>query len=265
MERTRLGVLGWPVTHSRSPQMMGAALRAAGLGNWRYQRLPVPPGLFAETAAALPGAGFRGANVTIPHKQAALTLADEASDRAHAIGAANTLLFDPSGTIAADNTDAPALLQALPISPHGKSALVLGAGGSARAAVWALLGEGAEVFVWNRHLKRAEKLCEELGGRPVADAQPADLVVNCTPVGLDGNGRTFKQLPFRADELAMFGCVIDFVYGRDQTPLVQAASAAGLPTVGGLELLVRQGALSFERFTGLPAPVEEMRAAACGR
>lgn len=264
MERTRLGVLGWPVGHSRSPQMMAAALRAAGLGTWRYQRLPVPPDLFAETVVALPAAGFRGANVTIPHKQAALALADEASDGARAIGAANTLLFEASGTIVADNTDAPALLQALPVSPRGKTALVLGAGGSARAAVWALVGEGAEVFVWNRHLQRAEKLCEELGGRPVASARAADLLVNCTPVGLEGNGRAFKQLPVRADELAMFGCMIDFVYGRDQTPLVRAASAAGLPSVGGLDLLVRQGALSFERFTGLPAPVEEMRAAACG-
>ena len=265
MERTRLGVLGWPVGHSRSPQMMAAALRVAGLGTWRYQRLPVPPELFAETAMALGGTGFRGANVTIPHKQAAFSLAGEPSDAARAIGAANTLVFEPSGTIAADNTDAPALLQALPISPRGRSALVLGAGGSARAAVWALVGEGAEVFVWNRRYQRAKKLCEELGGRPVARAQPADLVVNCTPVGLDGNADAFKELPFGADELAMFGCVIDFVYGTDQTALVRAASAAGLPAVGGLDLLVGQGALGFERFTGLPAPVEEMRAAACGR
>lgn len=265
MNRTRLGVLGWPVSHSRSPEMMGAALRTSGLGAWRYQRLPVPSELFAETAAALPGAGFRGANVTIPHKQAALALADESSDTARAVGAANTLLFEPSGSIVADNTDAPALLGALPISARGKSALVLGAGGSARAAVWALLAEGAEVRVWNRHFQRARKLCDELGGCPVKDAQPADLVVNCTPVGLDGTARGFKQLPIRADELAMFGCVIDFVYGRDETPLVRAARAAGLPAVGGLDLLVGQGALSFERFTGLPAPVEEMRAAARGR
>jgi shikimate dehydrogenase len=264
MDATRLGVLGWPVGHSRSPQMMAAALQAAGLATWRYQRLPVPPELFAETVAALSGAGFRGANVTIPHKQAALALADAASDAARAIGAANTLLFEPSTEITADNTDAPALLQALPISPRGRTALVLGAGGSARAAVWALVGAGVEVYVWNRHFQRAKKLCSELGGRPVAEALPADLVVNCTPVGLDGNGHAFKMLPFRADELAMFGWVIDFVYGSDQTPLVAAASAAGVPAVGGLELLVGQGALSFERFTGLPAPVEEMRAAACG-
>jgi shikimate dehydrogenase len=266
MDRTHLGVLGWPVAHSRSPQMMGAALLASGLRDWRYQRLPVTAELFAETAAALPGAGFRGANVTIPHKQAALALADAASETARAVGAANTLLFDPSGAIVADNTDAPALLAALPSSPRGKTALVLGAGGSARAAVWALLSAGAaDVRVWNRHFQRAEKLCDELGGRPVRKAQPADLLVNCTPVGLDANGDEFKQLQVRADELAMFGCLIDFVYGTDETQLVKAARAFGVAVVDGLDLLVGQGALSFERFTGLPAPVEEMRAAARGQ
>jgi shikimate dehydrogenase len=266
MARTRLGVLGWPLTRSRSPEMMGAALLATGLRGWRYQRLPVPPELFAETAAALPGAGFRGANVTIPHKRGALALAGERSDTAQAIGAANTLLFEPSGAIVADNTDAPAMLAVLPASPRGKAALVLGAGGSARAAVWALLSAGAaDVRVWNRHFQRAKQLCDELGGRPVREAQPADLVVNCTPAGLDGDGYAFKQLPFRADELAMFGCVIDFAYGRGATPLVRAARALRLPAVGGLELLVAQGALSFELFTGLSAPVEEMRAAARGR
>jgi shikimate dehydrogenase len=263
-ERTRLGVLGWPVAHSRSPQMMAAGLRTAGLSGWRYQRLPVPPGLFAETAVALPGAGFRGANVTIPHKQAALTLADEVSETASSVGAANTLLFEPTGAIVADNTDAPALLEALPGSTRGSSALVLGAGGSARAAVWALHRAGADVRVWNRHRERSQELCAELGCRPVAAADAADLLVNCTPAGSDSE-LAFKQLPVRADELAMFGCVIDFAYGEDETALVKSARSLGVPVVDGLELLVRQGALSFRRFTGVPAPVEEMREAARAR
>lgn len=245
--------------------MMGAALKAAGLSEWRYQRLPIPPELFAETVAALPGTGFRGVNVTIPHKQAAVSVADEVSDSARAIGAANTLLFEPSGIIAAENTDAPALLQLLPVRPSGKVALVLGAGGSARGAVWALVGAGAEVRVWNRHHERARQLCEELGGRPVQTAAPADLLINCTPVGLDGGGDPFKALPLRADELAMFGSLIDFVYGSDETRLVRAARTLGVPVVDGLDLLVAQGALGFERFTGRPAPLEEMRAAARGR
>jgi shikimate dehydrogenase len=243
--------------------MMEAALRAAGLDGWRYQRLPVPPELFAETTIALGAAGFRGANVTIPHKQAALSLADVQSDRARAIGAANTLVFEPSGAIVADNTDAPALISALPVSPAGKRALVLGAGGAARAAVWALLRAGAaDVCIWNRHPERAREFAEELGARAATEARAADVLVNCTSVGREPADQAFKQLPVRADELAMFGCIVDFVYGCGETALVQSSKALGVPTVDGLDLLVGQGALSFERFTGLAAPVEEMRAAA---
>ncbi len=262
-ERTRLGVLGWPVAHSRSPEIQNAALQAAGLSGWRYQLLPVPPELLAETVRALPSAGFRGVNVTIPHKQAALALADSSSDSAGAIGAANTLTFDDAGVIHADNTDAPALIDALPFPPAGKSALVLGAGGSARAAVWALRTAGAgEVRIWNRHPDRARALAEELGGKPAVRAEPADLLINCTPAGMDGDPAAFKQIPLDADEILMFGCVVDLVYSRADTPLIRAAKARGLPLVDGLDLLVGQGALSFERFTGLPAPIEAMRAAA---
>jgi shikimate dehydrogenase len=244
--------------------MQNAALRAAGLEHWRYQLLPVPPELFSETVRALPGAGFRGANVTIPHKQAALVLADAATPAARAIGAANTLVFG-GGTIAADNTDAPALIAALPDPPRGKTALVLGAGGSARAAVWALIDAGAaEVRVWNRHPERARELSEQLGGLPVADVAPADLLVNCTPAGPEAAASWFKQLPLNADEIRMFGYVADFAYGDMETPLVTAARAAGVPVVDGLELLVGQGVLSFERFTGKQAPVELMRAAVRG-
>ena len=261
-QRTRLGVLGWPVGHSRSPQIQNAALHAVGLRGWRYQLLPVPPELFAETARALAQAGFRGANVTIPHKQAALALADESTGAAGAIGAANTLVFDDHGAIRADNTDAPALVQALPFPPAGRSALVLGAGGSARAAVWALLDAGAsDVRVWNRHQDRAQALTAELGGTPVERAEPADLLVNCTPVGMDGDPAAFEQLPVQADDVSMYACVADLVYSHADTQLVQAAKDGGVPVVDGLELLVRQGALSFERFTGRAAPVEVMREA----
>jgi shikimate dehydrogenase len=243
--------------------MMRAAFDAVGLTGWRYQLLPVPPELFDETTIALPGAGFRGANVTIPHKQAALALADEASETARMIGAANTLVFQPAGQIGADNTDAPALLGALPVPPRGRTALVLGAGGSARAAAWALQSGGAaEVRVWNRHPERARRLCEELGCQPASHAATADLLVNCTSLGGDGTAAAFEQLPVRADELAMFGCVVDFVYGEVETSFVRSARRVGVPVVDGLDLLVGQGALSFERFTGLPAPREAMRAAA---
>jgi shikimate dehydrogenase len=263
----RLGVCGWPVAHSRSPQMHEAALRAVGLRDWRYLRLPLPPELFAETVAALPAAGFRGVNVTIPHKEAALTLADVASEAARAIGAANTLTFE-EGRIVASNTDAPGFLDALPPGRQvkGARALVLGAGGSARAVVWALLAAGAaDVAVWNRTPQRAAALATELGARAVAGAGPLDapeIVVNCTSVGLAGEEAPFKALPVRADDLGAGKLVVDLVYRDGGTRFLEAARTRGADVVDGLEILVAQGAASFERWTGRAAPRSIMREAA---
>jgi shikimate dehydrogenase len=242
--------------------MQNAALRSVGLRGWRYQLLPVPPEQFAPTVRALPGAGFRGVNVTIPHKEAALSLADEPSPTARAIGAANTLIFEDDGTISAENTDALALLERLDFSGDAVSAFVLGAGGSARAAVWALREAGAQVRIWNRTAERARALAGLFGVSAVEQAAPSDFLVNCTSVGLAGRPDELKQLPFRADEIGMFGTVIDFVYSTSETELIQAARKAGRPCVDGLDLLVGQGALSFQRFTGLAPPLEEMRAGA---
>lgn len=254
----RYGVLGWPVSHSRSPAMF----RALGLP---YQLLPVPPELFDETVGALGAAGYAGANVTIPHKEAALALAGEATDRARQIGAANTLTF-AGGEIAADNTDAPGFLAALPESPAGKTALVLGAGGSARAVVWALRDAGAEVGVWNRTPERAAQLARELGATWVGDAAPADLLVNCTSVGLGyASGSeipAFKSLPVGPDDLDEFSCVVDLVYRPGGTDLERAARAQGIATVDGLEVLVQQGALSYESWTGRAPDRDAMRTAA---
>jgi shikimate dehydrogenase len=247
----RYGVLGWPVGHSRSPAMM----RAAGLE--RYQRLPVAPDAFADTVRALHGAGFRGANVTIPHKQAALAVATTASDAAREIGAANTLSFAAGGEIAAENTDAPGLIAALGDRPMG-TALVLGAGGSARAAVWALARAGADVSIWNRTPQRAEGL----GARVVRDAVAADVLVNCTSVGLDRSSSPFKDLPLDADGLGEYTTVVDLVYRKGGTVLVREAAKRGVDTVDGLEILVRQGALSFTLWTGLAPALDSMRAAA---
>jgi shikimate dehydrogenase len=260
---TRLGVCGWPVAHSRSPQMHHAALRASGLADWRYLRLPLPPELFAETVRALPAAGFRGVNVTIPHKAAALALADTASDAARAIGAANTLTFE-DGRIAADNTDAPGLLAALPagVEVENRTALVLGAGGSARAVVWTLLAAGAaDVAIWNRTPERARALAGELGGRAADAPGPADIVVNCTSVGLSGEDEPFKALPLAADSFGAGSLVVDLVYRDGGTQLLRAARARGADVVGGLEILVAQGAASFERWTGMTAPRQAMREA----
>ncbi|HWE33741.1 MAG TPA: shikimate dehydrogenase [Solirubrobacteraceae bacterium] len=261
----RLGVLGWPVAHSRSPAIHNAALRAVGLGDWRYQLLPAPPELFAEIVSELPVAGFRGANVTLPHKAAAFTLADQASAAATAIGAANTLVFE-DGKVFADNTDAPALIDALPFQAEGRTALVLGAGGSARAVVWALLqARAGEVRIWNRTPERARALADELGGNAVESAAPANILVHCTSSGLDSSRDMFKGLPLGADEVSGYDCVVDLVYTDTGTELVRAARDRGVRTVDGLEILVRQGALSFERFCGVTAPVDAMHAAARSR
>jgi shikimate dehydrogenase len=257
----RLGVLGWPVAHSRSPAMHNAALAALGMDDWRYQRLPVPPELFDEIARALCAAGFLGANVTIPHKQAALALADEASPAASQIGAANTLTFSNDGTIAAENTDAPGLMAALERSPRGQSVLVLGAGGSARAAVWAL---------WNRTHERARSLAGDLGVRAVRAVEPADLLINCTSVGLTDGGiersateqDRLNQLGLTFDQVGNYSYVVDFVYRSTPTPLLAAAAAHGARTLDGLEILIAQGALSFELWTGVEPPLDVMRDAA---
>jgi shikimate dehydrogenase len=243
--------------------MHNAALRELGLAPaWRYQLLPVPPELLAETVRALPAAGFLGANVTIPHKEAALALADTASPAAAAIGAANTLSFGDDGGVAADNTDAPGLLDALPEPPRGRTALVLGAGGSGRAAAWALREAGADVAVWNRTAQRARALADDLGVRSVDRPIPADLLVNCTSVGLEDGGAGLKDLALDADAVGTYACVVDLVYRPGGTALLTEARRQGCVVVDGIEVLVRQGARSFEAWTGRPAPVEVMRRAA---
>jgi shikimate dehydrogenase len=258
----RLGVLGWPVAHSRSPAMHRAALAAIGRTDLTYQRLPVPPEAFAETVRALPAAGFAGANVTIPHKEAALALATQASEAARAIGAANTLTFAGGEHIAAENTDAPGLLAALG-TPAPRSALVLGAGGSARAAAYALKQAGADVAVWNRTPERARRLAADLGVAAVTGpAPPAEALVNCTAAGLHDPAGTFKELPVSADVLGEYAVVVDLVYRDGGTELLRAARRRGCRVVDGLEVLVHQGALSFEIWTGARAPLDVMRRAA---
>lgn len=248
--------------------MHRAALAECGLQNWSYQLLPAPPELFADVVAGLSGAGFHGANVTIPHKEAALALATAPTETARAIGAANTLTFDADGTIVADNTDAAGLVDALGLDVAGRRAVVLGAGGSARAAVFALVSGGADVLVWNRTPERARAIVATLGGRAVErlGRVDAEILVNCTAVGLDVETQPFKHLPLSADEVGQFAFVVDLVYtSSGDTALITAARDRGSIAVDGLEVLVHQGALSFEAWTGHAAPIAVMRDAARGR
>ena len=254
---TLAGVVGHPVAHSRSPAIHNAAYRELGL-DWRYVKLPLPPDLFEEGVRALPGSGYRGVNVTIPHKEAALALADEAGEAARAIGAANTLSFE-GGAIHADNTDAAGLIDALPRAPRGMTALVLGAGGAGRAAAWALREAGAEVSVWNRTSERAERLAAELRVEATEAPVEAELIVNATAVGLKP-GDAIEDLPLGwIDPPAI---AVELVYGSHETPFQRWAERSGCELVDGLEILVRQGALSFERWTAQEAPLEAMRGAA---
>lgn len=259
----RLAVLGHPVAHSRSPAMQNAALAALGLGEeWRYEAIDIAPEELEARVRAMPGEGFAGANVTVPHKAAALALADAPTEVAKEIGAANTLVF-AEGRIHAHNTDAGGLLAALPGTPLDARALVLGAGGAARAVVWALVGEGARVEVWNRTASRAESLCAQLGGKPVASPSQAeyDLIVNTSSAGL-GGGDPFAGLPLAPDGFAAGQLVVDMVYGDTPSTLLAAAATAGATTVDGIEVLVQQGALSLQLWTGREAPIDAMRAAA---
>jgi shikimate dehydrogenase len=271
----RLAVIGHPVSHSRSPAMQNAAIDALGLDGWRYEAIDVSPDEFAARVRELGAEGFVGANATIPHKEAALAVADDASAAAAEIGAANTLSFTEEG-IRADNTDAPGLIAALPGPPSGLGALVLGAGGSARAAAWALARQGARVEVWNRSAERAETLVRDLTGAVAESAGELEavgserargpgheLIVNCTSVGMSGDAADpFQALPIDPERLGAQVIVVDLVYGESDTELVREARSRGAVVVDALEVLVRQGAESLRIWTGLEPPLDAMREAA---
>lgn len=258
----RLGVFGWPVHHSRSPVMHTAALRELGLEHWTYQKLPVPPDAIAGAIAGLRDAGFAGANVTIPHKHAALAAADVTTAAAREIGAVNTLTVLEDGTLEGDNTDAPGLTDVIDRPLAGATAVVLGAGGSARACVWALREAGcARVAVWNRTAERARELADDLGVDVAETVGAADALVNCTSVGLHDPEQTFDLLPVAERDLTDYGTVVDLVYRAGGTPLFNAARAAGVPAVDGLSFLVAQGARSLERWSGRDVSRSAMDAA----
>lgn len=268
---TRLtGVFGWPVSHTLSPRMHNAAFAALGL-DWAYLPLPVPPERVGDAVRGLPALGFAGANVTVPHKQAVLPFVDELTPIARAVGAVNTLIVRPDGSILGHSTDGAGFLADLAshhVSP--RRVLLLGAGGAARAVAFALVERGVRVMVAARSPAQAESLCSsvaaalpEAAGRlsrhPFPNALPAlateaDLIVNATSLGLHEG----DALPWHPDATLHAGQVVyDLIYNRP-TPLLARAEAAGAAAIGGLGMLVHQGAAAFELWTGLPAPVEVM-------
>lgn len=264
------GVIGWPVEHSLSPAIHNAAFAALGL-DWSYVPLPVAPGSMRAAADGLVALGFRGANVTMPHKTESAELAHELSDDARRLKAVNTFVVS-GDRLLGHNTDAPGFDRFLRhdagFEPQGRTALLFGAGGAARAVALALGLAGAEALqVAVREPGRAADLIETVEGTGMrvevvafdaVEGVHADLVVNATPLGADG--RTRPPLP----ALGPGVLAVDLLYRPAQTPLQLAARDAGSETFGGLGLLLHQAALSFELWTGTPAPLDVMSAAALG-
>jgi len=256
-EPRRAGVIGHPVAHSRSPAMHAAAYAELGM-DWEYVRVDVRPDSLGAFVSSMPAAGFAGVNVTIPHKQAVIELCSQIGPEAAAAGSVNTLLVR-QGAIHGESTDGRGLLWALgDVEPA--DALVLGAGGAARAAVAALRHAGWEVAVSARRLGAAAELAEAV---PWPPERAAALVVNATPLGqretpLPG---TNDSLPIAPGLIEPGAIVVDLAYRGDgaETPLCEAARERGARVVDGIEVLIGQGIYAFELLTGRRAPVEAMR------
>lgn len=273
---TLVGLFGWPVTHSISPQMHNAAFAARKM-NWRYLAFPVPPQRVREAVAALPALGLRGVNVTVPHKQAVMPHLRQWTAAAEAIGAVNTIVVGEDGQLTGDNTDAAGFiadLQAHDVDLAAKRALVIGAGGSARAVVYGLAEAGVlSVTILNRTVPKAVALAAAMQSyfpetgivgaafpdEVTASAENADLIVNCTSLGMDPlvEGLPWEEdVEFRPDQV-----VYDLVYNPAMTRLLQLASSDGATAIGGLGMLVYQGAIAWGKWTGEAAPVEVMQRA----
>jgi len=268
------GVIGWPVAHSRSPLIFAHWFAETGLDG-AYVRLATRPEDFAQVFRALPKAGFRGVNVTIPHKVTALELADSASPAARAIGAANTIRFDADGQIHADNTDGYGFIENLrdgapTWNPGAGPALVLGAGGASRAVIHALLDAGAPVIrLTNRSRDKAEALAAHFGPRIVLvdwaarDTATGDAttIVNTTSLGMTGK----PPLELALNDAPATALVTDIVYAPLETPLLAAARVRNLATVDGLGMLLHQARPGFRAWFGVsPTVTPALRRAVLG-
>ncbi len=270
---TRLAaVIGSPVRHSRSPAIHNAAFRALDL-DWVYLAFEVVPGEVADAVEGMRALGIGGLSVTIPHKEAAAAVVDDLSVTARALGAANTIVVHTDGMLFGENTDAVGFLASLAdagVDPRGRRCVVRGAGGGARAVVWALAVAGADevVVVPGRDASRAVGTAALAGvvGRvgDASDVPAAGIVVNATPLGMAAAPAELPldpELPFDPDLLRPGQVVVDLV-PSPSTPLLEAAAGRGAVAVNGLGMLVHQAALAFQLWTGHEAPLDVIRAAA---
>ena len=271
----RLGIIGHPIGHSISPVFQQAALHAIGFDG-TYQPWDVAPGDVGEFIDGLRAPGTLGINVTVPHKEGVIPFLDEVDDWASTAGAVNTIV-NRNGRLTGHNTDGIGFLRALregaDFEPRGRDVLVLGAGGSARGVVYALARAGvAQIFIANRTRERAERLAALSIDSGVAaevlalsDAKEATgevaLIVNCTSMGMV-HGPDEHGTPLSAADIPPTVVVNDLVYNPLETPLLREAAKAGATTLGGIQMLVYQGAASFEMWTGQDAPVSVMLDAA---
>jgi shikimate dehydrogenase len=267
---TLVGVIGHPVRHSLSPLLHNTAFAALGL-NWESAAFDVAPGQAEGALSGVRALGLAGLSVTMPHKDAVVTLVDECSEVAAALGAVNCV-WNRNGILRGENTDGAGFLASLArgaaFDPAGKRCLIVGAGGAARAVALALAGAGAaNVTVRNRTAARGEAVAALAGaaGRVGAfgddeDVAQADLVVNATPVGMAGMGAADPAEPWPVDPgLLHAGQVAaDLIYAPRPTAWLAAAAAAGAHPVDGLGMLVHQAAAQLELWTGVPAPVGDM-------
>lgn len=254
------GVIGWPVAHSLSPRLHGYWLQTLGIDG-AYVPLPVAPENISDALRALLKLGFAGANVTVPHKEAALAAVDEVSEIANRIGAVNTLICKSDGTLYGDNTDAFGFIENLRAGapswrPDSGRALVLGAGGAARAVITALIDAGVtEISLSNRTLARADDVAQYIGGNVAVvpweardtAAEGVTLLVNTTTLGMTGKAPLEMDIRALADDAV----VTDIVYAPLQTPLLASAHARGLTTVDGLGMLLHQARPGFEAWFGV--------------
>lgn len=268
------GVIGCPVAHSKSPQLQRHWLNSHGIKG-HYVPMHVEPEDLADTIRMMPKMGFVGANVTIPHKEAVMEIADKVTDRAKLIGAANTLIFRKDGTIMADNTDGYGFItnlhQGAPLwEPQSGPAVVLGAGGACRAVVASLLEAGVpEILLTNRTRDRAEQLQSDFGSRvKVSDwvqagniIEEGALIVNTTSLGMVGKPRLRVPL----DGLQRSAVVTDLIYAPLKTDLLQAAEEVGCTVVDGLGMLLHQAVPGFERWFGHRPDVDAATRAAALR